>query len=378
MSVRHPHMIIGCVATLMLTGLTMIYSNTAVRCGANPFDNGPLCRHALYVLLSAAAMAVFAFVDYHLLARYGRRGILLIVLALALLLLVAKPVNGARRWFHIGPMNLQVSELAKIVMIVYVAGFVSRKRERIGDFKQGLLPALVVLGGLFVLILLEPDFGTAVLVATVGMVMLICGGARWRHVLPLFAAAGPVLFLLVRMREYRWQRLIAFLNPWADPQGVGHQVVQSLIALGCGGVTGVGPGRGLQQLGFLPEPDTDFVFAIFGQETGFIGCLLLLIVFVALVYAGMEICHAAPDVLGAMIALGVTVLIGIQVFINIAVATSAIPTKGIALPFVSRGGSALLALSIGGGLLLNVARHCPRGGARTTRGATRRPSGVDG
>ncbi len=372
MNIRHPEIIVGCTITLMLTGLTMVFSNTAVTAGANPLENPLLSRQALWAVIAVAAMVAFTFVDYHRIADHSRGLIVFMVFALALVLLLAPPVKGARRWLRIGALSLQVSEFAKIAMIVYVADFISRKRQVLDDFRRGLLPPLIVLGGLSLLILMEPDFGTAVLISAVGITMLICGGARWRHVLPLFAGSAPILFLLVRLRDYRWQRFIAFLDPWADPEGVGYHVIQSLIALGSGGLTGVGPGRGLQQLGYLPEPDTDFIFAIIGQEAGFVGGLLLIALFVALVYAVLAVSRSAPDVTGAMIALGVAVLIGIQMLINIGAATSAIPTKGIALPFVSRGGSSLLALSIGMGMVLNVARHCPRNDRPMVRGARRR------
>jgi len=369
---RHPEIIVACTITLMLTGLTMIYSNTAVTAGANPLANPLVFRQAMWALVSLAALAIFTFVDYHRLAEHSRGMIVFMVAALALVLLFAPPVRGVRRWVRIGSLSIQVSEFAKLAMVVYVADFISRKRQVLGDFRRGLLPPLIVLGGLSLLILMEPDFGTAVLISAVGMTMLICGGARWRHVLPLFAGSAPILFVLVRFRDYRWQRLIAFLDPWADPEGVGYHVIQSMIALGSGGLTGVGPGRGLQQLGFLPEPDTDFIFAIIGQEAGFVGGFLLIAVFVALVYAVLAVARVAPDITGSMIALGVAMLIGFQMLINIGAATSAIPTKGIALPFVSRGGSSLLALSIGVGMVLNVARHCPRNDRPAVRGARRR------
>jgi len=368
---RERQVIIGCVATLMLVGLVTIYSNTAVSCGTNPLFNRVVARQALWAVISAAAIAAFAFADYHVLARYSRAAALLAVVGLGLLLAFGSYRNGAKRWFLFGPFSLQVSEFVKIAMILYVAGFASRKRKVLGELKLGFLPPVLVLTAVCGLIMLQPDFGTSVLIAAVGVTLLIVAGVRWRHVLVLTAAAAPVLFILLRMREYRWRRLIVFLNPWADPQGAGYHVVQSLIALGCGGLAGVGPGRGLQKLGFLPEAETDFIFATFGQETGFLGCVLLISVFVALFHAGTRVSRAAPDALGALLALGVTTLIGFQMVINVGVAASAMPTKGISLPFVSLGGSSLLALSIGIGMLLNVSRHCPAAPAPRVKGATR-------
>ena len=356
----------------MLIGLVMVYSNTAVACGVNPFANRFVARHLTWVLLSIAVMMVFAHIDYHDLTRHSRLIMLLTFASLAAVLVFGPLVNGARRWFRLGPFSLQVSEFAKIAVILYVAGFMSRKREILDGFWRGFLPPVLVLGVVFGLIMMQPDFGTSALIAVVVVALLIVAGARWRHLGPLFAVALPVFFVLLRMREYRWRRMLVFLNPWADPRGAGYHVVQSLIALGCGGWTGVGPGRGLQQHGFLPEAETDFIFAIFGQETGFVGCVLLMCVFIALFHAGMRVARSAPDALGALLATGITVLIGCQMLINIGVASSAMPTKGISLPFVSFGGSSLLALAAGIGIMLNVSRHCPRENLSRARGATQK------
>ncbi len=368
---RNREVIIACVATLILVGLVAVHSSTAVSCGANPLENAFFRRQATWALISFAAMVVFANIDYHSLARRSHLLLLLTFCGLLALLALGTPRNGARRWFSVGPVNVQVAEFAKIAIILYIAHFASRKKESLDKFQRGLLPPLVVLGATFGLIVLQPDFGTAVLILTVGVTMLIVAGIRWIHVLLLTSAAAPVLFFLLRMREYRWRRLIVFLDPWSDPQGAGYHVVQSLIALGSGGLTGVGTGRGLQKLGFLPEAETDFIFATFGQEHGFVGCVLLLFVYIALVYAGLSISRTAMDMLGALLAVGVTVLIGLQMLINVGVATSSVPTKGISLPFVSLGGSSALALSIGVGILLNVSRHSFRDDTVRIRGATR-------
>lgn len=354
----------------MLIGMVMVYSNTAVACGTNPLNNAFVVRQLAWVLLSVAAIMIFAHVDYHYLARHSRLLMLLSFAALLAVLAFGTHRNGAQRWFRVGPFSLQVSEFAKIAVILYVAGFASRKREILGNFRRGFLPPVLMVAATFLLIMRQPDFGTAALIVAVAVTLLIASGARWRHTLPLAAVALPIMFLLIRMKEYRWRRMIVFLNPWADPQGAGYHVVQSLIALGCGGLAGVGPGRGLQQHGFLPEAETDFIFAIYGQETGFIGCILLMAVFVVLFHAGMRVARSAPDTLGALIALGITVLLGLQMLINIGVATSALPTKGISLPFVSAGGSSLLALAAGVGIMLNVSRHCPRENELRVCGAT--------
>jgi len=369
---KKTQIIIACVSALILLGLIMVYSNTAVARGTDLLMNKDLIRQAFWAALAAGAILVFAHIDYHVLADWSRPIMILTLAALAAVLVFSPPRNHAHRWFVIGSVNIQVSEFAKIAILLYVASFLSRKREILGRFFKGFLPPLLVLGVTFGLILIEPDFGSAALIALVVLAVLIAAGARWRHIFPLAIAALPVLILLLCMKEYRLQRLITFLHPWDDPRGTGHQLVQSLIALGTGGWTGVGLGRGLLQLGFLPESDNDFVFAIIGQETGFVGCLLVLFTFFVLFHAGIRVARSAPDTLGALLAFGITVLIGLQMLINVAVATGSMPTKGISLPFVSSGGSSLLALSVGVGILLNVARHCPRETFVRARGAVPR------
>lgn len=370
-AVTNSQMIIGCVITLMLAGMVMIYSNTAVSCGVNPVENAFVVKQTFWMVLALLTMVLFSVIDYHTLTENSHYIMIGTLATLLAILFLATPVNGARRWFRIAGMSLQASEFAKVAIIIYIASFVSRKHEVIGSFVKGLLPPLFVIGITFGLIVIEPDFGTASLIAVVAMVMLIAGGIRLRHVAPFVVAALPLMVFLLRVKEYRWKRLMVFLNPWDDPQGAGYHIVQSLIALGCGGITGVGPGNGFQKLGFLPEAETDFIFATFGQETGFIGCLILIALFTTFVYVGLRVSKAAPDIAGSLLAVGVTVLIGLQMLINVAVAVSAVPTKGISLPFVSFGGSALIALCAGVGILLNVAKHCPREVELRVRGAVK-------
>lgn len=354
----------------MLVGLLMVYSTTVIQKGYEP-----LMKQAIWALLSVAAIIFFANFDYHILARNSQVIIICAMLSLVGLFFFTSPINGAQRWYRLPLGNIQPSEFMKIAMIIYVADYVARKGDGMKKFLTGFAPPLVVMCVAFGLIILQPDFGTASVIFTVAMTMLIVGGIRMQHLAPIVAVSLPIMFILLSMKEYRLRRLLVFLNPWDDPQGAGYHVVQSLIALGCGGFAGMGWGRGLQKLGFLPEAENDFVFAAFGQDNGFIGCVLLLGIFTALFISGLRISKAAPDVTGSLIALGVTVLIGLQMLINVAVAESAVPTKGISLPFVSLGGSAMLALSIGIGILLNVARHT-RGEFVKVRGAARRAGAI--
>jgi cell division protein FtsW len=238
-----------------------------------------------------------------------------------------------------------------------MADFLAREHERIKTFFKGFVQPMAVMGAAFILILKQPDFGTAVLIAVVTLGMLFVAGIRMIHVLPAVVASVPLLVYIVISLPYRLQRVTAFLDPWADAHGTGYQVVQSLIALGSGGVEGVGLGNSRQKLLYLPEASNDFVFAIVGEEMGLIGCVVVVLLFVLLFWYGIRVARHAPDLSGSLLAFGITLTIGLQAAVNIAVVTCSAPTKGLALPLVSSGGSSLVAVMVAVGLLMNVASH---------------------
>ena len=285
----------------------------------------------------------------------------LLGLAILLLVLVLIPglgvsVNGSRRWLRLGPLSFQPAELAKLALVVYLATFLARKRDELHDFWRGIVPPLAVGGTLAGLVLLQPDLGNCLtlLVLTVGLLFL--AGARTRWLAMLAVPALPLAVLAVWMAPYRMRRVFAFLDPWQDPRGSGFQIIQSWLALGGGGTFGRGIGESKQKLFYLPEAHTDFIFAIIGEELGFAGATLVVLLFAVLIWRGLRIGLHAADPFGAYLALGITVLVATQTLVNLGVVTGLLPTKGLPLPFLSFGGSALLMTMVATGVLLNISQ----------------------
>ena len=349
------------IGALLAVGLVMVYSASFVaaekRFGSPTFF---LERHCIYLLAGCMAFAVGALTDYHRLARKWRW---LLFLAFSLLALVLIPglgekLNGARRWFSFGPLTLQPSEVAKPLLIVGLAGWAVSRRDLIGRFRDGFLPGALLAGGAVLLVALEPDLGTAALLTAVLGSILLVSGIRPSHMLPALLVAVPMGALCAWSRlEYIQARIAEFASARPDPLGRGYQVTQSLIAQGSGGLLGTGIGQGNAKLLFLPEAHNDFIFALIGEEMGLIGALAIIGCFALLVWQGWRIARSAPDLLGSLIALGVTLMVGLQAAMNIAVVTRSIPTKGISLPLISYGGSSLIFTLFALGLLLNVAAH---------------------
>jgi cell division protein FtsW len=266
-------------------------------------------------------------------------------------------INGTRRWFGIAGIGVQPSELAKIAAILFTAALLERRMAQIDDWRATLAPIGLMVALLAGLIVLEPDFGTSVsLVATVA-VMVFSAGISWRYVVAAFAAAVPLVVVAVIAAPYRLQRVLTFLDPWKDQQGAGFQVIQSLIAVGSGGVSGRGLMAGVQKMFYLPEPHTDFIYAVVSEELGLVGATVILLCFCVIAWRGFHASLHAPDRFGAFLALGLTTMIALQAFVNISVVLGLMPTKGIPLPFVSAGGSSLLINLIAMGMLLNVSQH---------------------
>jgi cell division protein FtsW len=349
--------ILGVTVTLLCIGMVAVFS-AGSGLASGPASMGALAlRHGIWMLLALVALLVGCLVDYHALLKYSRLLLVFSFAALVAVLLFGTAVNGARRWVRIGPLSLQPSELFKVVMVLYMADFLSRGTERIREFFNGFLPALLVVGAGFTLIILEPDFGSAVLIGGVVATMMYVAGVRMSHALPMLIGAVPLLGYLVYAKAYRLMRFLIFLDPWSDPQGRGYHIIQSLIAFGSGGLAGVGPGAGSQKQGFLPEAIGDFILPVLGEEWGFVGCLVIIGLYLVLLGAGFRICAAAIDKPGSLLALGITLTLGFQALVNIGVVTSMLPTKGLPLPFVSAGGSSMAALGFGMGTLINIASH---------------------
>jgi cell division protein FtsW len=306
-----------------------------------------------------AAFACAVNIDYH---RLRNHSLLLFFASIALLAMVFVPgmgrtAGGASRWIWFGCFSFQPSEIAKFALILYLADVLARKQRQIDRFWKGLMMPLALCFLMLGLIIMQPDLGTTVLMALMLVVMLFVAGARLRLLLPLALAAPPAIYALVFSSDYRKRRIIAFLNPWADPEGTGFQIIQSFIALGSGGLTGMGLAQSRQKFYYLPAAHTDFIFSIIGEELGFIGAAVIVTLFLALLMLGMSICRKAPDFYGHLLAFGIVSVISLQAIINIAVVTGTLPTKGLPLPFISFGGSSMIVNLFAVGVLMNIGKH---------------------
>jgi cell division protein FtsW len=317
-----------------------------------------LWKQATFALVGLALMPLVMKVDYR---HYRQPLVLWTTLGLVGLALVAvlfgPRINGARRWFGYAGLGLQPSELAKVVVVFFVAAVLERRMDRIDDLSYSLVPVAIVLGGMVGLIMLQPDLGTALSIIVIVSTMIFAAGINYRYLVGLLLVSLPAAYIVLMSADYRRRRMTAFLNPWDDPLNDGFQVIQSLIAVGTGGVFGRGLMAGVQKLFYLPYPHTDFIYAVIGEELGLLGATLVLASFCVIAWRGIRTAMRAPDRFGAFLALGLTAMIVVQAFFNISVVLGLLPTKGIPLPFVSFGGSSLLMSMIGMGILLNVSQH---------------------
>ena len=353
------------LATILLVSasLVMVYSASA----ALAFDRYHtsyyfLMKQGMWAAMGIALLWVVMRVDYHLYRDQKFIWTMLGVVGLCLIAVLFSPrVNNARRWFSVGGLGIQPSELAKLAAIVFIAWHLERRMHRINELGYSLLPILIVIGGLVGLILLEPDFGTSVSLALIVAVMVFAAGINYRYIAGVLLAALPLVAVVAMGAAYRRQRLLTFLNPWEDPLGKGFQIIQSLVAVGTGGVFGKGLGNGVQKLFYLPEPHSDFIYAVISEELGLIGASLVLLCFGIICWRGLRVALHAPDTFGAFLALGLTMMIAVQAFVNMSVVLGLMPTKGIPLPFVSAGGSSLLINFLGMGVLLNVSQQASSG-----------------
>ncbi len=349
------------VAVLVAIGVVMIYSASAIYAYGKMGDSMYfLKRHLLYVLVGVVMMLLAMSIDINKLKKIAKPSVILCVILLVLVLIphIGRETGGAKRWFRLGMVNFQPSELAKIIIIIYIADFVSRKETLMKSFVYGFLPAVIALALVVGLILLEPDLGTAVTIFVVAMIMLYVGNVRPRHIMGSFLASLPLLYVLLFSVSYRRKRMLAFINPWADKRGTGFQIIQSFIALGSGGLFGVGLGQSKQKLFYLPASHTDFIFSIIGEELGFIGTASIIALFSLLVWQGMKVAFKALGTFERLLSLGIVTMIALEAIINIGVTAGALPTKGLPLPFISYGGSGLIFHLMAVGLLLNVAKIC--------------------
>ena len=356
----------GVTLALCLFGAVMILSASAVT-AEQQYGHSYifLARQAAWLLLGLAGMFVLMRTDYR---KLREPAVIYPVVCVVLLMLVGTffldKSHATHRWIKFGPVNIQPSELAKLAVILYLAWFLDLKRRGKSrmefckeDFMQTILPAAGPILICVALVLLQPDLGTAIEIVLVATAVLYVAGLSWKWIAVGAGAAMPVLYLLITHVAYRQARLMAFLHPDSDPQGAGFQLLQSLIAVGSGGFTGVGLMESKQKLFYLPEAHTDFIYAVICEELGFIGAMVIIALFVVYGWRGTRAAFSAPDGFGRLLALGITAMVMSQALINFAVVLGMVPTKGIPLPFISYGGSSLLVMLLATGVLLNISQQ---------------------
>ena len=359
-SVDFPFLLITLI--LAAFGIIMVFSASyysSISAFGTPFHF--LIREAIWLAAGLVAMLAAMAFDYSFYRKTWLVLLLLIILLglLAAVLAIGATVNGAKRWISLGPITFMPGEWAKMGIILFIAWFFADRPSRARHFFTGVLPVAVVTGAYAFLIIRQPNLSTAITVCGIAVAMLLVAGMKWRYVfLAAGFGAGGIAFILLNMQETYWYtRITNFANPFADQYGEGYQVAQSLLALGSGGVTGQGLGKSVQKSLYLPEPQNDFILAIIGEELGFVGIILLMILYCLFIWRGLKIALNAPDHFGMLLAAGVVLMVAIQVILNIAVVTASMPATGINLPFISYGGNGLLMFMFASGVLLNISRH---------------------
>ena len=347
------------VIILCLFGMLMIYSASSYSSDVLYGDSFHFVKKQIFgFLLGVILMFITYNFDYH---KYYKLRFYIIAISILLLVLVFVPgigisANGAKRWIGFGSINLQSSEVAKFGFVLFSACYLSKNYQKTKTFK-GILPILAVGGILCVLIMLEPNMSVTMCLGLVMISMLIIGGMSWKHFLILAIPGLALIVLLIVIEPYRFDRLMAFINPWANPKEEGYQLIQSLYSLGAGGLFGVGLFNSRQKYLFLPFSESDFIFAIIGEELGFVGAVMVLSVYVIIIALGIKIALNAKDRLGTYMASGIVSVIAMQVLINIAVVTGSIPPTGIPMPFISAGGTSLSVFMGAIGILINISKQ---------------------
>ncbi len=342
---------------LICLGLVMTYSASS-NLGQLRLADGYffLKRQAIFCLIGIPLMFAARYVPHTLYSRFVYPLLIISACLLGLLYVpaLAREIGGARRWLNLGPFSFQPSELVKFSLAVYMAYSMSKKSAEMASFSRGVLPHLLVAGILMLLVLLQPDLGTTVIIGLWLLISLFVGGVRLFHLSSLFLLCSPVVIWLISRADYRIKRWLAFLDPWEDPSGIGFQIIHSFLAFGSGGIFGAGLGNSKQKLFYLPESHTDFVLSITGEELGLLGVTTIIILFGTLIMGGIRVSLKARDLYSTYLALGLTSFLGLQVIINMAVVLGLLPTKGLTLPLISYGGSSLIMTLLSIGVLLNI------------------------
>ena len=345
--------LISCFGTLMVYSTSSVY---ALEVYGDP--SRFLKLHLIYLSLGLSAMFIFMHVDYRILRKfvYPAYIICLILLIAVLIPGIGKKVSGAQRWLALGPITFQPAEIAKFVILLYLAHSLDKKKDRMDSFPVGFLSHFFVVGTFIALIFVEPDFGTSAIILILFIFMIFIGNVRIKYILPTLAIAAVFSVFAILTKSYRMDRFLSFSDPWKDPLGTGYQTVQSFIAFGVGGLYGMGLGNSIQKLFFLPHAHTDFIFSIIGEELGFIGVVFVIAIFLFILYRSIRIGIKSPDLFGCYLVCGFAFLIAVQASMNMAVSVGLIPTKGLTLPFISYGGSSLVCSLASMGIILSVSK----------------------
>ncbi|MGE5403798.1 MAG: putative lipid II flippase FtsW [Candidatus Saccharibacteria bacterium] len=348
------------ILALLCIGLIMVFSSSAVKSGVNFNDEYYFVkRQLLWAVIGIGVLIVAMKFNYEKLRHLGLPALIFAVLCLIAVLIpgLGKNVLGATRQLNLGPASFSPSELTKTCLILFFAANLPKHMNRLKDFTTGLLPYLVIVGIICGLIMLQPDLGTTVVIAATAFLLLMVAGAKWSHLVGLAGLGASLVGLAIWLEPFRMARFIAFWDPWKYAKGFGFQTIQSLYALGSGGLFGVGLGQSRQKFFYLPEQHTDFIFAIFGEELGYLGVILVIALFVLFIWRGFRIALKAPDAFGSLLAAGITIMVSVQAAINMLVVSGSMPVTGIPLPFISYGGASLIFTLAAIGLLLNVSRY---------------------
>lgn len=365
MTVRHPHTVDKPLLTLtaiLFGGGVLILGSASMMLSYK--NLGSVTGYALRQLLLGggigfAAMFVTSRIPYRMWRTYALPLLLASFACLGLLFVPQLSVSfgGATRWLKLGPLSFQPSELLKLTFIIYLASWLDSRRREVGSVSYGMIPFVIMVSVVGVFLVMQPDVGTLFVIVMTAMFLYLFGGGKSSQIVVLILLGVVAFYLMIQLAPYRLARLLVFLNPGSDPQGAGYQISQAFIAIGSGGFWGLGFGKSVQKYQYLPEPMGDSIFAIFAEEMGFFGALLLIACFFAFFFRGLRIARSAPDVFGKLLAAGITVGIMSQAFVNMAAISGLMPLTGIPLPFISYGGTSLAITLAGVGILLNISRH---------------------
>ncbi len=347
------------ILLLLSIGLIMVLSASSPSALSESGDSYKYFnKQLLFAVLGLIAMYLISKIDYRFYRKFYKQAWWISLILLILVMLVGKTVNEAKRWIYItDTLSFQPSEIVKFLMIIFYAGILTKNRDQLGKFKEGFLKHILLVVPIIALLMLQPHFSASMVIITIVAVMMILAGCKFWHFLATGGAVGiPGMIGLIILEPYRLARVTTFLDPWKDATGAGWQVIQSLYAIGSGGLFGAGLGESKQKYLYIPEPHNDFIFSVLAEELGFVGCVLVILLFAIFIWRGVLIAMKSPDMFGSLIAIGITTMVAIQVILNIAVVTSSVPATGMPLPFFSYGGTALFILLCEMGVLLNISR----------------------